>query len=566
VPISQHIVRSVENNFAPRFVPLSVPPCYTISHTKIHFIVEAYFMDNSFPFEKFLKTVPEKKSSNNNDLDIDLLNLKNDVPTILKQEESTKPNSSQNQANQLEIEVLNIVESKIDASQYRTFVSGKIALNEINGQIALFTAQTKFIQSNAESNLKNIFSDALSELLGERYDIIFEMKSPSFSIENLNEDSTQKRNPSFTLDLKPTQNDLQSQAQSQYIEHMNKDLYAGQTIDPKKTFDNFIVGPSNNLAFATACAVSDSPGKSGKYPCLYIYSDSGLGKTHLLHAAANGIKDNHLTMTICLITAREFMKELINAYKDKKLSEFQKKYSETVDVLMIDDIHELKNKNSTQEEFFHIFNFLHDKGKQLIFTSDKSPDKITGVEERIITRLQWGLVIDIQKPDIETRTAILKKKALELDFFVQDDVLAVIATAIKTSIRELEGSLIKLQASAELMDVEIDTEMAKDILKLQIDEDRTPITLESISKSTSQYFKIPLVDLKSKSRNKDLVNARHIAWYLSKNITSITYKEIAKYYGDRDHSSIIHGVNKIADKIKVDSNLSRDLVFLENSL
>ena len=260
------------------------------------------------------------------------------------------------------------------------------------------------------------------------------------------------------------------------------------------------------------------------------------------------------------------MKELINAYKDKTLNEFQRKYTESIDVLMIDDIHELKNKNSTQEEFFHIFNFLHDKGKQLIFTSDKSPDKITGIEERIITRLQWGLVIDIQKPDFETRTAILKKKAVELDLFVQDEVLNLIASSIKSSIRELEGSLIRLQAHAELMEAEIDTEMARDILKLQDLNEKPAATLESVCRASSQYFKIAVADLKSKSRNKDIVRARHIAWYLSKNIVGVTFKEIAQYYSNRDHSSVIHGVNKISNNLKNDPKLSKDLIFLENSI
>lgn len=529
-----------------------------VTHAFTKIFMGQKYMEDNFPFEKFLNTVAIDKYNNNNDLD----QLFTTKPTTHNLNET----SDSSALSGLEEEFFKIIESKVDSSKFNTFVSGKLSLDSINDGKALFIAQTKFIQTNAECNLKELFQNALNELLGETYEVRFEMKSPSFSIDA---DKVQSKkpasSPSFTLDLTPTKEDLKTQAESEYIKHMNQKDYTGQAIDPKKTFDNFIVGPSNNLAFATACAVSDSPGKSGKYPCLYIYSDSGLGKTHLLHAVANGIKLKHPTHSICLITAREFMKELINAYKDKTLSDFQRKYSETVDVLMIDDIHELKNKNSTQEEFFHIFNFLHDKGKQLIFTSDKSPDKITGIEERIITRLQWGLVIDIQRPDIETRTAILKKKALELDFFVQDDVLAVIASSIKTSIRELEGSLIKLQASAELMDVEIDTEMAKDILKLENDDDKAPITLESISKSTSQYFKIPLADLRSKSRNKELVKARHIAWYLSKNITTITYKEIAKYYGDRDHSSIIHGVNKITEQIKLDSNLSRDIVFLENS-
>ena len=556
--IFQHHVRTLEVYYALHSVLLSKATCYKTAHTKI----EASNMNNGFPFEKFLKNVTQEKNNNKN-------NILDDFFTSQKESNNSVNNDQKETLKEVENALFNIVKTNIDSAKYSTFVAGKLELRSFENNSAIFEAQTKFIQSNAENNLRHHFENGLEELFGTKCTVSFQMKSPSFSIESktTQQDAEAKKStPSFTLDLSQTSEDIKSHVESEYIQHMKQNESSYQTIDKTKTFDNFIVGPSNNLAFATACAVSESPGNKGKYPCLYIYSDSGLGKTHLLHAVANGINDRHPSLSICLISAREFMKELINAYKDKTLSDFQRKYSESVDVLMIDDIHELKNKTSTQEEFFHIFNFLHDKGKQLIFTSDKSPEKINGIEERIITRLQWGLGIDIQKPDIETRTAILKKKALELDFYIQDDVLTLIAGAIKTSIRELEGSLIKLQASAELMDVEIDVEIAKEILKLQNLENLTPATLESISKSTSQYFKIPLADLKSKSRSKEIVKARHIAWFLSKNLTTSTYKEIAKYYGNRDHSSVIHGVNKIAEQSKIDPTISRDILFLENNL
>jgi chromosomal replication initiator protein len=412
-----------------------------------------------------------------------------------------------------------------------------------------------FLKDNKNNNLSNILGN----------DESLEKETENQPTQLTGEAQDDDKKPSFKLDLNPTAEDINSAVESQYINHI-KNHNSGQLIDPSKTFESFIVGPSNNLAFATALAVSESPGKTGKYPCLYIYSDSGLGKTHLLHSVANGISKRFPELVICLISAREFMKEYINAIKDKKLNEFQKKYSETVDVLMIDDIHELKNKASTQEEFFHIFNELHTMGKQLIFTSDKPPKAITGIEERIITRLQWGLVIDIQRPDLETRIAILKKKALELDLYLPDEVLNQIASNIKTSIRELEGSLIKLKATADLMNVEIDFETAKDALNLIPEASIKNNTIETIAKTVSTYYKLPLADLKSKSRNKEIVKARHIAWYLSKTIIESTFKEIAAFYGGRDHSSVIHGVNKISQQMKTDSLVSKDIIYLENNL
>lgn len=529
---------------------------------------------NDFPFEKFFKTDSHAKNNKNKDL---LDSIFQQTSSSEARKVAQKPSNSTRENGEDELAPIvvgieEILKTKITETKFKTFFEGKLRLTQLADNKAIFSVPTQFIKTTLESSFGGVLSATLQELMGSRYEVEISVSgvNPSESLKGLSEfiDGPMRkseRKSTFTLDLTPKKEDLKDEAKSRFIEHMKTDN-TSKAIDPNKTFDNFIVGPSNNLAFATACAVADSPGKTGKYPCLYIYSDSGLGKTHLLHGVANGIHEKHPNLNVCLITARDFMKELINAFKDQSLSEFQRKYTEKVDVLMIDDIHELKNKASTQEEFFHIFNFLHDKGKQLIFTSDKSPDKIDGVEERIITRLQWGLVVDIQKPDFETRTAILKKKAIELDLFIQDEVLNLIASSIKTSIRELEGSLIRLQAHAELMESEIDTEMARSILKLSELNERPAATLESVCRASAQYYKIAVPDLRSKSRNKEYVKARHIAWYLSYNIVGATYKEIAKYYSNRDHSSVIHGVNKISETLKNDPSLSKDLIFLENNI
>ena len=363
---------------------------------------------------------------------------------------------------------------------------------------------------------------------------------------------------SFKVQLNETKEDLLSRAEGQYMEHMNT---AGSEllVDPNKTFDNFIVGPSNQLVVATAEAVGDAPGKEGKFPCLYIYGSSGLGKTHLLHAVAHRINNKFSDLAICLITARQFMKEMVNSVRNKNLSEFQRKYAEVIDVLMIDDIHELKNKEGTQNEFFHIFNELYNRGKQLIFTSDKPPKEIDGIEERIKTRLQWGLVLDIQKPDFETRMAILKNKAYSLDLFLNDDAFALMAGNITSSIRELEGSLIKLSAFADLMKTEIDTEMVKNLLNFTQQKEHSSIKIDTIATTVSSFFNIPLTDIRSKARNKDLTYARHISMYLSKKMTNSTLKEIAKFYGGRNHSSVIHGITKIESDLKNNSRLAADL-------
>jgi chromosomal replication initiator protein len=340
----------------------------------------------------------------------------------------------------------------------------------------------------------------------------------------------------------------------------------GILIDIDKTFENFIIGPTNNMAQAAAKAVAQTPGKNGKYPSLYIHSNSGLGKTHLLHAVANEINERYSDLNICLITARDFMDEMIELMKKNKINEFVKKYTEKIDVLMIDDIHELKNKEGTQDQFFHVFNEMHNKGKQLIFTSDKRPKEIDGISERIKTRLQWGLVVDIQPPDLETRIAILRRKMESIDLYVTEDVLTLIASKIKTNIRELEGSLVKLKAVSELMNVEIEIDLVKDQLMFNTDNDDKEITIEHITKSVSQYFKIPLVDLKSKSRNKDITKARHIAMYLSRMVANSKQQEIGEYFGGRDHTSVIHAVEKIKERIKIENTLAKDINSIESNL
>ena len=533
-------------------------------------------MSKDFPFSHFLKTTAENQPNphvnTNNNKSLDLGTQSPSTPMFNAQTPSEKPVDASTWSTE-ELKMMNTgidsyLQTNLSPEKYNAFFKDNLSLKNLTQDTAQFEVPTPLIKTMIEGQFKDFLLTAMTGTLGKPYKIELIVKNQPVNTtqeHSSGHEQSNARTASFKLDLNQTTEDKKSSIESTYMDYMDSDV-GGMTIDPSKTFDNFIVGPSNNLAFATASAVGQNPGKEGKYPCLYIYSDSGLGKTHLLQAVANAIHDNNPEMIICLISAREFMKEMINAVKDKSIDKFQKKYCETIDVLMIDDIHQLKNKAGTQEEFFHIFNALHSAGKQLIFTSDKSPKEIDGIEERIITRLQWGLVIDIQRPDLETRAAILKKKALELDLFVQDDVINLIASSVKTSIRELEGNLIRLRASADLMDVELDTEMVKDLLNLNISDEGREITLEVIAKATSQFFKIPLADLKSKSRNKDIVKARHIAWYLSKKLIDATLKDIAKFYGGRDHSSVIHGINKITEQIREDRQISKDLTYLENNL
>ncbi len=527
-----------------------------------------------FPFEHFLK-----KPSLENPLAEGLCEKKTKLPT--SENKDVQSDLSTNELELINSELLKHLSKSITRQKYNTYFENNFDLTGINENKVTFNVPTNFIKNIIQQQFLDLLKKALKDSLGNKkfqIEILANNnastsqmegsrnspKSTSLSPHAPLDKKTVKENI-FTLDLEPTKEDLMSTVESKYINHMENDL-TGSIIDPSKTFTNFIVGHSNQLAFATAIAVAKNPGKQGKYPSLYIHSNSGLGKTHLLHAVANGIKEQFPQLRICLTTARNFLKEMVEYIKDNSLDKFQKKYTQKVDVLMIDDIHELKNKKGTQDEFFHIFNELYNKGKQLIFTSDKSPSEIDGIPERIKTRLQWGLVIDIQKPDIETRIAILKKKTYELDLFLSDDILTSIATSIKSNIRELEGSLIKLSAFSDVMNVDIDIEMVKDLLMLNNYEEAKEITLDDVAKITSSFYKIPLADIKSKARSKDIARARHVAMYLSRKIINATQQEIGTFFGGRDHTSVIHGVNKITSQVKIDVGLSRDIIQIENNL
>ncbi len=514
-----------------------------------------------FPFHHFLKpTGPEKLTAPTPDILVSDLNHKDTIENI------------DDEIMTLQKEVMAALKQLIPTNGFQTYFECTFNILKLEENSIVCSVTTPFIKNMIERKYMEKLEEAIMGLLGRSYEIQLEVNEAvgSLSSNNANILNSLKndapknaRDASFTLQA--TREDKLSQIESQYIEHVQAEN-TGILIDRTKTFANFIVGPSNNLAYATAKAVGENPGKTGKYPSLYLFSSSGLGKTHLLHAIANAIHEHSPSSRINLLSARDFMREMVNAYQQKNVEEFRRKYTEKTDVLMIDDIHELKDKEGTQNEFFHVFNELHNKGKQLIFTSDKSPKEITGIEERVMTRLQWGLVLDIQRPDLETRIAILRSKANELDLFLHDDVIAVMANAIKSSIRELEGALIKLQAYSEVMNQEIDVELARELLSLNgVSEGNAP-TIDSIAKAAAAYFKVSFADLKSKSRAKETAHARHVAMYMSRKLIKVTQEEIGRFFGGRDHSSVIHAVSKIEALTKTDASLSKDLLQIENSL
>lgn len=343
--------------------------------------------------------------------------------------------------------------------------------------------------------------------------------------------------------------------------HSISDFY----LNPRYTFDSFVIGESNRFAYAACQAVADKPGKS--YNPLFIYSGVGLGKTHLIHAIGHQVSQKKSNIKIVYISSEQFLNEFVDAIRFNKSQRFKDKYR-NIDILLVDDIQFLSGKEGIQEEFFHTFNTLHGAGKQIVLTSDCPPKEIKILEERLRSRFEGGLIIDIQAPCIETRMAIIKKKAEKDGVLIPDDVCYFIASKIKTNIRELEGALIRIIAYMSLTHEKIDINIAKRILKntLIFDEPSESISIETIQRKTSKYFKVQLSDVLGKRRNSTVVAPRQIAMYLCRKLTTHSLPEIGKEFGGRDHGTVIHACNKIKEQVEKDVSLQSIIQYIENDL
>lgn len=321
-------------------------------------------------------------------------------------------------------------------------------------------------------------------------------------------------------------------------------------------FENFIVGPSNQFAHAAALAVAENPGKS--YNPLFIYGGVGLGKTHLINAIGNHIIRNKPDVKIIYLTAEQFTNEVVAAIRYDKMYAFKEKYR-NIDMLLVDDIQFFSGKDRSQEEFFYTFNTLYEAHRPVIITSDKYPKEMPDVEERLRSRFEWGLIADIQQPDFETRMAILKQKAETENIKLPEDVILFLVDAIKTNIRVLEGALIRLGAYASLTGKAITVELAKDILKATIGDKEKAVTYDAIQKAVADHFQIKLQELKAKKRTKNLVMPRQVAMYLCRELTNLSYPEIGKYFGGKDHTTVIHACRQI-EKLKEKESRLKDAI------
>jgi len=360
--------------------------------------------------------------------------------------------------------------------------------------------------------------------------------------------------PNHTVD--PTGNyavSLQSGSRSAY----------DNGLDPRYIFDTFVVGASNQFAHASAVAVAESPAR--QYNPLFLYSPPGLGKTHLLHAIGNYLLATRPNSRVAYLSAEKFVNELIESVQHRRMSQFRAKYRDSYDLILIDDIQFIAGKTTSEEEFFHTFNALYSSKRQIVLSCDRPPKEIEGLEERLRTRFEWGLLADITPPEIETRIAILKAKAERDDIYLPDEVATFLAGHIMTNVRELEGILIRLQAQASLSGAEISLEMVRQELKAAVIDESSPFTVESIQAAVAKHFNLKLHELKATSRVQSVALPRQIAMYLIRKYTGLGFKEIGRFFGGKDHSTIMHGCKKVEAELETSPMIREAIQIIQNS-
>jgi len=434
---------------------------------------------------------------------------------------------------------LNIIKNKISQQNFETWIN-PVKIVNIEGNDISLSVPNKFFKDWLIENYHGIISKSLSHVLGTAVQI------------------------NFVVDRSGTKLSVYHQAKGRRESKKSQPRKIHPSINQKYSFGRFVVGSSNQLAHAASLSVAEQPAQN--YNPLFIYGGVGLGKTHLINAI--GIKTISLfpDKTVLYVSAEEFMNELINSIRYDKMPHFREKYRK-IDSLLIDDIQFIAGKERTQEEFFHTFNTLHDSGKQIVVTSDKFPKEIEKLESRLRSRFEWGLIADIHPPEVETRVAIIEKKASENNIFIPNDVAHYIASVVDSNVRELEGVLTRISAYSSLTNREIEINLVREVLVNLLESvKRNKVTIEDIIKKVAAKFGLKLLDIKSQKKNKDLILPRQIAMFLSRKLTEKSFPDIGTRIGGRDHSTIIYGNNKIKNLIKKDISLKKIIEEIEESI
>ncbi len=431
---------------------------------------------------------------------------------------------------------LSIIREEIPDQTYTTWFKPIVPL-KLEDSILTVQIPSQFFYEFLESHYSPLINKSLSRVIGKDSKLNY-----SISVSDKNE----ILHPTSSNTIPTMETEDKSQLSDRY------------------TFENFVEGSNNQFARAAAMAVAQAPGKTSFNP-LVVYGGVGLGKTHLIQAIGNLVRKERLARKILYVSSEKFTIDFIESIQRNKTTEFSNLYR-YVDVLIVDDIHFFINKERTQEEFFHTFNTIHQKGKQIVLSSDRPPKELRGMEERLISRFQWGLVVDIQPPDLETRIAILQKKAEENGIHLTNEIIELFATNIISNIRELEGALIRLLARSSLDSKDITVDLAKGVLRdLSLGKKRT-LSVEEIQRIVSEHYQIPEDMIRAKTRKQEIALARQISMYLAKKYTNHSLKTIGLHFGGRDHTTVIHAIQCIDNFIKTNKKIRDDIKQLERKI
>lgn len=441
--------------------------------------------------------------------------------------------------------VLELAKNELTPISYSTwFEPPKTELIDIQENTAIILVESNFVQDFLKKQYTDIIADLIEKAIGTKL-------VPNFVIQkDLTEDKQVKDSAKTKSEAKPDVQTPQNSSEDQFNVH--------------NTFETFVIGPGNRFPHAASLAVAEAPAKA--YNPLFIYGGVGLGKTHLMHAIGHYVLENNHDAKVIYTSSEKFTNEFIKSIRDNETEQFREKYR-NIDVLLIDDIQFIQNKEQTQEEFFHTFNDLHQTGKQIVISSDRPPKEIAKLEDRLRSRFEWGLIVDITPPDYETRMAILQKKLEEEDVDIPLESLTYIANQIQSNIRELEGALTRVIAYSRLQNEAITTELTAEALKDIIQTPKSKkITIQDIQKVVGQYYNVRLEDFAAKKRTKSIAYPRQIAMYLSRELTDFSLPKIGEEFGGRDHTTVIHAHMKIQTDMSEDSIFKQEVENLEKEI
>ena len=473
--------------------------------------------------------------------------------------------SEQEQARDVWNACLEQIRESVNTQSFKTWFEPVLPLHLQGGKLTV-QVPSQFFYDWLEEHYYAVISRTIENVLGKDAHLEYSIRTdePQLEVDYQITPVLPTRQDRREYPAQPTS--FTSSLPAQSVQGKSETASTGfQTfLNPRYTFDNFIKGDSNQLARAAASAVANNPGGTSFNP-LVIYGGTGLGKTHLIQAIGNHAIEQGKAHRVIYVSSKRFTVEFVEAIQRDTTSEFAAFYR-SMDVLIVDDIQFFAGKERTQDHFFHTFNELHQLGRQIVLSSDRPPKELKGLDDRLLSRFQWGLTSDIQPPDLETRIAILRKKSENEKIELPQEVVECIAANVTSNIRELEGCLISLMAKASLEGRDITVDLAREVLKVVVGDVRSPLTIETIQHTVCEYFNVPDDLIRAKTRKQEVVNARQIAMYLAKELTNCSLKTIGLHFGGRDHSTVIHAYQSVEDQMRLDNKYQSSVVQLKRRL